>query len=76
MPYTNLFTFLSSIVKELVDKHTQEIEDLKARIAAGLATGGGGGGEGVDIDGLRGIFASKLPPENTIIRIEELEKMT
>ena len=48
---------------------------MKNKLAAGLATGGGGDG-GVDVDALRNMFASKLPPESTIVRIEELEKMT
>ena len=61
------------LVKEIVDKHTKEIEDLKNKLAAGLATGGGG--DGVDIDALRNLFASKTPPDNTIVRIEELEKI-
>lgn len=31
------------------------------------------GGGGPDLDQLKGIFASKLPPDNTIKRIEALE---
>ena len=61
------------LVKEIVDRHTKEIEDLQNKLAAGLATGGGG--DGVDIDALRNLFASKTPPDNTIVRIEELEKI-
>lgn len=36
--------------------------------------GGGGSGEGVDMNALYNIFASKSPPDNTIKRIEALEK--
>jgi hypothetical protein len=32
-------------------------------------------GTGVDMNALSKMFASKLPPENTINRIEELEKL-
>ena len=56
------------LVKEIVDKHTEEIEALKAKLAAG------GGGGGVDFDELSKLFAGKNPPDNTLVRIEELEK--
>ena len=59
------------LVKEIVDRHTKEIEELRAKLAAG---GGGGDGGGVDIDELAKLFAGKNPPDNTLIRIEELEK--
>ena len=35
----------------------------------------GGGGGDVDMNMLNSRFASKLPPENTLVRIEELEKL-
>jgi len=57
------------IDKELIDEHTKEIEMLKNR-----PIGGGGSGEGVDMNALYNIFASKSPPDNTIKRIEALEK--
>jgi len=50
---------------------TTSIEAIEAKINS--ITTGGGGGIGVDMDALREEFASKLPTDNTIIRIEALE---
>ncbi len=61
-------------MKEIVDRHTKEIEDLKNKLALVGAGGGGGGGSGVDLDQLAGLFAGKNPPDNTLVRIEELER--
>jgi hypothetical protein len=46
-------------------------EQLKALLARPISTGGGE----VDMSALNKMFASKLPPDNTIKRIEELEKL-
>jgi hypothetical protein len=58
-------------LKEIVDRHTKEIDELKA--------GMGGSqikyeGNGVDVNELSKIFAGKNPPDNTLVRIEELER--
>ena len=53
--------------KELIDEHTAAIDELRNRPI------GGGGGDGVDMNALYNVFASKNPPDNTIKRIEALE---
>ena len=60
-------------MKEIVDKHEKDIEELKNKLAAAMAMGGGG--DGVDLDEMSKLFAGKNPPDNTIVRIEELEKL-
>jgi len=51
-----------------ITNHTTSIEAIEAKINS--MTGGAGG---FDMDALRLEFASKQPPENTILRIEALE---
>jgi hypothetical protein len=52
-------------------KKIQDIEEqLKALLSRPISTGGN-----VDMNLLNQTFASKLPPDNTIKRIEELEKL-
>ena len=58
------------LVKEVTDRHEKDIEELRKKLAAG--TGGGGG---VDISEMEKLFAGKNPPDNTLIRIEDLEKI-
>lgn len=48
---------------------------MKNKLAGALALGGGGSGDGVDIDMLKGLFAGKNPPDNTLVRIEDLERL-
>lgn len=61
------YTFLFFTLSHILDK--EKIDDLLAKI------GMGGGGGDVDMDMLNKRFASKLPPDSTIVRIEELEKL-
>lgn len=57
--------------KELIDEHTKEIEELKNRAPVEMPEIKG---DGLDMAQLMNMFASKNPPDNTIKRIEELEK--
>ena len=43
-------------------------------MARPIATGGGGDGAPVDLSGLANLYAGKNPPDNTLVRIEELER--
>ena len=58
--------------KEIIDEHTKEIDALKNRAPVELPEIKG---DGLDMATLMNMFASKNPPDNTIKRIEELEKM-
>ena len=57
--------------KEIIDRHTKEIEELKNKPEVVMPDISAG--DGLDINQLMNIFASKNPPDNTIKRIEALE---
>ena len=67
--------FVSSVLlvldKDLIDKHTKEIDELKNRAPAVMPEIKGG--DGLDMGEMMKIFACKTPPDNTIVRIEALE---
>lgn len=65
--------FICGKDKELIDKHTEEIDFLKGRFTAPGNTIVES--KNVDMDELMKVFASKNPPDNTINRIEDLENM-
>lgn len=60
-----------TVDKELLDKHTKEIEELQKKIA-GLAVGGGAE---IDMNAMDERYALKGEPDLTISRLEELEAM-
>ena len=65
--YLPIHCFCCLLDKELIDQHTKDIDELRNRPI-------GGGGDGVDMNQLMNLFACKNPPDNTINRIEALEK--
>lgn len=58
--------------KELIDKNTEDIEDLKSKVGQPIDMPEIKG-DGLDMAQLMNMFASKNPPDNTIKRIEALE---
>ena len=54
--------------KELIDQHTKDIDELRNRPQVEMS------GDGFDMNAMYNLFASKNPPDNTIKRIEALEK--
>ena len=56
--------------KEVIDQHQKDIDELRNRPQIAPSSGDGG----FDINQLMDIFAAKSPPDNTIKRIEELER--
>jgi len=59
--------------KELIDQNTRDIEMLKNKPAVEIPEMPDVG-DGLNMAQLMNIFASKNPPDSTIVRIEELEK--
>jgi len=59
--------------KELIDQNTRDIEILKNKPAIEIPEMPDVG-DGLNMAQLMNIFASKNPPDSTIVRIEELEK--
>ena len=57
--------------KAIIDQHQKDIDELKNRQPMVMPEIKG---DGLDMAQLMNMFASKNPPENTIVRIEELEK--
>ena len=80
LPLVTLFlqynnnSFVSLLDKEIIDQHTKEIEELKNKPAFEMPEMPDVG-DGLDMGQLMKIFASKSPPDNTINRIEALEKL-
>jgi len=60
--------------KELIDAHTKEIDDLKNKEPFEMPAMPEMKGDGLDMGELMKLFACKTPPDNTIKRIEALEK--
>ena len=60
------------IDKEIIDEHTKELEALKNK--APIMNLPEVKGDGLDMAQMMELFASKSPPDNTINRIEALEK--
>ena len=56
----------------MLDDHTKDINELKNRAPVEMPEIKG---DGLDMGQLMNMFASKNPPENTIKRIEDLERM-
>ena len=56
----------------MIDAHEKAIQELKNRAPVEMPEIKG---DGLDMGQLMNMFASKNPPENTIKRIEDLEKM-
>lgn len=59
--------------KELIDQNTRDIEMLKNKPPVEIPEMPDVG-DGLNMAQLMNIFASKNPPDSTIVRIEELEK--
>lgn len=73
-----MFSRLTLTDNDLLGTHTQQIEhlmsllaELSGRPVATIVETKTGSGP--DMESLKAIFASKLPPDNTIKRIEALE---
>ena len=67
-------TYVSFLIidKALIDQHTADIEALKNKPPIEIPDIPAG--DGLDMAQLMNIFAAKTPPDNTINRIEALEK--
>ncbi len=69
--------FLFHLDKYIIDRHSKEIQDLKNAAFKASSTPKSveaPKGNDFDMDQLAELFASKGPPDNTITRLEALEK--